>query len=462
MGKVVSLKELSEIVNKIRVWECGLSKVVQCHGVFDILHIGHKRHFEEAKSFGDVLIVTVTPDKFVGKGPDRPIFGETLRAEMVAGLGVVDYVAINEYPTAVEAIQLIKPDVYVKGREYLGLGNDPIVDEEKAVCSVGGTIKFTDDIVFSSSKLSNSFKLPEKTIDYLNSFKYNYGEVADWINKIESLKVLVIGEVIVDEYQYGESIGKSGKSPIVAFKLGKSERYEGGTLAIRNHLNDFVSSVDVVKSNIIVKKRYVEGDQKLFETYSIDEHHTDICVEIIDTIDSYDLVLVADFGHGLLTSKLRRIVKDSAKFLAVGTQRNAGNMGHNTIRKYWDRNNNIYICIDGDELRLAVHEKYDRDYPLIDIVKNELPQCSIVTSGPDGCISNGEVIPAMTTNVVDTVGAGDALLALTSPLVCVGAPMGLVGFVGCAAAAIKISYMGNKEYVAKKALLGYIKTLLKR
>lgn len=459
MGKIVSLKELSSIINKAKSFNYS---VVQCHGVFDILHVGHKRHLEEAKSFGDILVVTVTPDRFVGKGPDRPIFDESLRTEMLAGLEIVDYVAINEYPTAVEAIQLIRPDVYVKGKEYLGLDNDPIVDEEKAVHSVGGIIRFTDSIVFSSSKLANSFKLPDKTIDYLNSLKYSYNEVVDWLNKIEPLKVLIVGEAIIDEYQYGESIGKSGKSPIVAFKLGYKEIYAGGTWAIQSHLTDFVSSVSIVKSNTITKKRYIEGTQKLFETYDINEHHPDICREVIDTIDNYDLVLVADFGHGLLTNHLRSIIKHDAKFLAVGTQRNAGNMGHNTIRKYWDRKDNIYICIDGDELRLAVHEKYDRDYPLIDIVKNELPQHSIVTTGPDGCISNGKIIPAMTTNVVDPVGAGDALLSLTSPLVCVGAPMDLVGFIGCVAAAIKISYMGNKEHVTKKALLGYIKTLLKR
>ena len=70
-------------------------KVVQCHGVFDLMHIGHIRHFQEAKNIGDILVVTLTPDRIVNKGPQRPVFTESLRAEAIASLDCVDYVAIN-------------------------------------------------------------------------------------------------------------------------------------------------------------------------------------------------------------------------------------------------------------------------------------------------------------------------------------------------------------------------------
>ena len=92
--------------------------VVHCHGVFDLVHPGHIRHFEEAKRQGDVLVVTLTPDEYVNKGPGRPVFQERLRAESLAALQVVDYVAINQWPTAVETILMLRPDVYVKGGEY--------------------------------------------------------------------------------------------------------------------------------------------------------------------------------------------------------------------------------------------------------------------------------------------------------------------------------------------------------
>src|SRR6201997_5886720 len=79
--------------------------VVQAHGTFDLLHLGHVRHLEAARRLGDVLVVTVTADRFVNKGPGRPVFNEGLRGEMLAALEYVDWVAINEAPDAVTAIE---------------------------------------------------------------------------------------------------------------------------------------------------------------------------------------------------------------------------------------------------------------------------------------------------------------------------------------------------------------------
>ena len=120
-------------------------KVVHCHGVFDLIHIGHIRHLQQARRLGDVLVVTMTPDRYVNKGPHRPAFGQDLRAEGVAALDCVDYVALNEWPTAVEAIQLLKPDIYVKGSEYGNPEGDltgNIVPEEAAVKATGGRSEF--------------------------------------------------------------------------------------------------------------------------------------------------------------------------------------------------------------------------------------------------------------------------------------------------------------------------------
>src|SRR6187399_162667 len=98
-SKVVSLERLALLV---RDYQAAGRSVVHCHGVFDPMHVGHIRHFKDARRFGDVLIVTVTPDRFVNKGPHRPVFSEDLRAESIAALSSVDHVGINEYPTAVQ------------------------------------------------------------------------------------------------------------------------------------------------------------------------------------------------------------------------------------------------------------------------------------------------------------------------------------------------------------------------
>src|SRR5271154_179830 len=107
--KIVTVEEMAVIVARLKAEG---KKVVQAHGAFDLLHLGHVKHLESARAKGDVLIVTVTADKFVNKGPNRPVFTEILRAEMLAALEVVDWVAINYHYDAVSAILTIRPSYY--------------------------------------------------------------------------------------------------------------------------------------------------------------------------------------------------------------------------------------------------------------------------------------------------------------------------------------------------------------
>lgn len=134
-------------------------KIVHCHGCFDLMHPGHIKYFQAAKKMGDVLIVTITPDIYIDKGPGRPIFNELLRAESIAALECVDYVSINQWPTAEETLRLIKPDVYVKGQEFEKLVDKTgkIQKEYAVVKEIGAKLKFTHEIVFSSTKLISQY-----------------------------------------------------------------------------------------------------------------------------------------------------------------------------------------------------------------------------------------------------------------------------------------------------------------
>jgi rfaE bifunctional protein nucleotidyltransferase chain/domain len=139
-------------------------KIVQCHGCFDLLHIGHIRHLQAARAMGDVLVVTVTADAHVAKGEGRPAFTETMRAEALAALVCVDYIAISASPTAVEAIRLLRPDYYVKGQagEEPARRSDRLQQEIATVRELGGDVRFTHEIVFSSSALLNAhFRVPD-------------------------------------------------------------------------------------------------------------------------------------------------------------------------------------------------------------------------------------------------------------------------------------------------------------
>ena len=175
-NKIKTIDELAKIISSCRAEG---KKVVHCHGVFDLLHIWHIRYFEQARKLGDVLVVTVTPDRFVDKGPHRQAFPENLRVEGLASLGVVDYAAINQWPTAEETLRILRPDFYVKGSEFKNTESDmtgKIAREEKVVKEVGATLAFTEDIVFSSTNLINRYfsDLSEEKQQYLDLFSQRY------------------------------------------------------------------------------------------------------------------------------------------------------------------------------------------------------------------------------------------------------------------------------------------------
>jgi len=150
--KILDLDELAEKLSELKSQG---KKIVHCHGCFDMMHPGHIKYFQASKKMGDILVVTLTPDQFVDKGPDRPVFGQDLRAESIAALECVDYVAVNRWPTAEETLRLLLPDYYVKGQEFEKLQDKTgkIQKEVEVVKEIKAEMKFTHEIVFSSSKL---------------------------------------------------------------------------------------------------------------------------------------------------------------------------------------------------------------------------------------------------------------------------------------------------------------------
>lgn len=148
-----------KLVRKIENAKAKGKKVVLCHGCFDLMHPGHIKYFQSAKRMGDILVVTVSPDRFVDKGPGRPVFNERLRAESIAALQCVNYVAINEWPTAEETLRLLRPDIYVKGQEFEKLEDKTgkIQKESEVIKEIGAELRFTHEIVFSSTQLLKKY-----------------------------------------------------------------------------------------------------------------------------------------------------------------------------------------------------------------------------------------------------------------------------------------------------------------
>jgi rfaE bifunctional protein nucleotidyltransferase chain/domain len=138
-------------------WQKERQVIVLCHGCFDIFHIGHLLYLQEAKSFGDKLIVTITPDHYVNKGPGRPVFPAHQRRAVIDALSCVDATAINLWDSALNTILSIRPDLFVKGPDYRDLENcNPnILEEKEAVESIGGKLVFTNGQLFSSTEIIN-------------------------------------------------------------------------------------------------------------------------------------------------------------------------------------------------------------------------------------------------------------------------------------------------------------------
>ena len=163
-----------------------------CHGVFDLLHIGHIKHFQEAKKNGDILIVSITPDKYVNKGPGRPAFNEKLRLESIAALDSVDFVVLNSTATAINPIIKLKPNIYCKGKDYKIYDDDisgEIKNEIKAIKKIKGKIVFTDTEKFSSSELINKFggihSKDQKILLNKIKKKYNFKQIKKFIEKFK-------------------------------------------------------------------------------------------------------------------------------------------------------------------------------------------------------------------------------------------------------------------------------------
>ena len=155
-SKIYELNGLAETLESVRQ---GGRQVVLCHGCFDLMHPGHIKYLQAAKAMGDVLVVTVSPDRYVDKGPGRPVFDERLRAESLAALECVDYVAVNRWPTAEETLRLLRPDIYVKGQEFEKLEDKTgkIQKEYEVLREIGAEMRFTHEIVFSSTELINKY-----------------------------------------------------------------------------------------------------------------------------------------------------------------------------------------------------------------------------------------------------------------------------------------------------------------
>jgi len=365
---------------------------------------------------------------------------------------------------------------------------------------------FTRAESFSSSNLLNNFvKIhSDQQRKYLNNIskKFSFIGIKKIFSDFFSIRVLVIGEAIIDKYVFCEALGKSGKEPILTLREIKTEQYYGGAIAISNHLSNFCKSIklltmigqkkeyknDIIKniaknisinyfykpnSPTIVKKRFVDliNKNKILGVYEIDDElinlqqQKKIEKQLNNLKGKVDHIIIADYGHGFISEKIAKKIIGICKSISLSAQLNSANLGMHTINKYKKIDT---VVINEMELR---QEMKDRNSQIKILMKKLTQRIKIknliVTRGMNGSILYDKVsnqyieCPAFATKVVDKVGAGDAMLSIISIALSLGIDERLSMLLGSLAAAQSVESMGNSLFVDKNRMLKVIESLIK-
>ena len=476
--KVVTVGDLPKIRERFRD-----RRIIHCHGAFDLVHLGHLTHFEEAREMGDLLVVTLTGDAHITK--KRSVtFSEDQRAHQVAALEIVDYVAVIHEPTALSAIEALHPDVYVKGPEYADLTLDKsrsIYHEMRVLESYGGKMHFTAGETFSSTKLSHFLLAAPDAAQrdpLLRNDRVRFKDISDhgflldqlkqFVARAVPLKVCVIGETITDEWVDVELTNLSTQSRCVAGIECSRLRQVCGVGIIARHLANFVSEVHcftngpatdapanvrhtALDPGALIETRFVDAGRPVFKTKSIGLSH--VVFAGLPRFDDYDLVIIADFGHGLLDAATlnQRIAERTSATVAAMAQVNSSNYGYNLPIKYAGAD---YYSLNRTEAELCLHERHQTLEGLATHSARLLKADWIsVTDGDNGVMivhrDEQYALPSLSVSVVDTIGCGDAYLALSSVGVRLNLPPNLVALVGSIGAAAMTQRRCNESPVTE-------------
>ncbi len=339
-------------------------------------------------------------------------------------------------------------------------------------------------------------------LEYIDNIKKEYSNerIQEIISQFKDIKTLVIGDTIIDEYHFTIPKGRAIKDPILSVDYVKYEAYAGGILAIANHVSNFVEKVDCItvlgdkddkkdfimdainkniklkffvkeNSPTTLKKRYLSigRNEKLFKVEHINDSSIskELETEFIDFLEQelpkYDLVLLGDFGHGLITDNIMKVLEEKSNYLSVNAQCNSANLGFNYVTKY---NSPTFLSMDIQELQYAVADRFSDIPTLMNKLHNKTSfNKFLVTMGKGGSgyfnAGRQTFFPAFTTRPQDTVGAGDAVFSITSLFAYCNYDL-LIPFIANCVGGIAVSYMGNKEYITKKSLLDFIEQAYNR
>tara|TARA_B110000208_G_scaffold2404_1_gene3176 strand:+ start:928 stop:2448 length:1521 start_codon:yes stop_codon:yes gene_type:complete len=482
---------VNDLIAKISLLRKKNLKVGLCHGLFDLVHPGHLYHLNEAKKLCDILIVTITADKFVKKNLKSPLFNQNLRAFFLSNLQMVDFVAISENNSSTNIIKKLKPNYYFKGKEYKQSDSIGNLKKELLTCKKNKVnVKFIGNRIFSSSNLiSKSFyPINDKSLLHnVNNLTDEEKNLDKLFLKTKNLKILLIGEMIFDKYTFINTHGLSPKSSTISGSIKESILMEGGILSSRKFLKQFtdkVTCLSIVNENVkkdkekfqilkkinkiiysknfptITKERILQSeknsdDQKKLLTLN---HFTNKDISTNDenkilnflkkNIHKFDTVMVQDFGHGLINKKIANFISKKSKFLSLNVQTNSMNYGFNIIDQKFIKTD--LFSLDKKELQLfSKQNDIDFSKKLSDLKKKMKSKIGFLTIGDNFTLINGYKknikIPALETKVVDSVGAGDTFHSFATLLSSVTKNDFLITFLSQIAGSLAVRILGNSR-----------------
>jgi len=463
-------------------------KVILCHGVFDVVHPGHVRHLAYAKTKADILIVSITADRHIKKGIYRPHIPEGLRALNLAAFEMVDYVMIDDQKTPLKTLAELKPDFFAKGFEYTSTGLHPATQEETDIVEdYGGQMIFTPgDVVYSSSKFLN-LAIPkiqlEKLLLLMQSNEIGFDSLRDTVQKLSNYHVYVVGDTIVDSYTRTTFIGGQTKTPTFSVLYQGQDDYIGGAGIVAQHLRaagarvtfstilgndslkDFVvsglkdSGVEILpiidpSRSTTQKNAIISGGYRLLKIDTLDNRpiSDDILEKLIEMVQqtSANAVVFSDFRHGIFNrmSVPNLIQAIPQQAFRVADSQVASRWGNITEFKNFD-----LITPNEREARFALGDQDSTLGHLATILNESANYRNLILKlGDRGifCVNqNTDVknsyfsIDSFASNVVDAVGAGDALLAYATLTMLATGSLITAGILGSMAAACECEYDGN-------------------
>jgi rfaE bifunctional protein kinase chain/domain len=495
---------LNQLLKKISVQKKIGKKIVMCHGTFDLVHPGHIRHLYYAKSKGDILIVSVTGDKFVTKKSSGTYVPEDLRVRNLAALELVDYTFIDHNYKPLEAIKKIKPNFFVKGFEYNfnNTNNLNTLEEKKVLEKFKGKIIFSPgDVVYSSTKFQNVLKPDIKAEKLFSLFKkenISISKIIELLKKNFSSNIHVIGDLIVDKYNYCDLIGQSTKTPTFSVRPFRSENFIGGAGIVSKHLKAMGANVtfttiagedhykSYVKQNLhkykinfnilvnkskqtVLKERFWCNNYKLIQVDYVDNGIIDKSNQhkisnLIKKTKS-DCVVFSDFRHGMFN---REIINSYSNLIPTGAIKVADSQVSSRWGNILDFKNFDILFPNETEARFALADQ-DSGIRNIGAQIIEKSNCKnlVLKIGDKGSMifRNKGFYPkdffpldSFVSNKIDTIGAGDAYLAATTVFYTYTKNIVISSIIGNFAAAIACQQEGNIP-ISRDKIISFINSL---